>query len=235
MKLDMLRVLLCGLFLMGIVAGTVQSEEAADAGFVSMFNGEDLEGWDGRPGSWRVEDGAIIGECGGDDDPCATHYLFWTVAEPGDFIMRFEYKLSGEGSNSGVQIRSERRGDYDVWGYQADFDESGQWNGCLFQHDRGGVVMRGYRALINEDGSREEYQFADPDALLEGIRDEDWNSYEIVAVGPYIQLKINDVLMTEVIDRDEDMSREDGVIGLQLHMGPPMQVHFRDLKIKILD
>lgn len=233
MKLEILRVLTCALLLGGLVGFSVQAEES-ETGFVSMFNGEDLSGWDGRPDAWWVEDGALTAECGGEDRPCAdTHYIFWTVAEPGDFVMRFQYRL--EEGNSGVQFRSERRGDYDVWGYQADFDDTTQWNGCLFQHDRGGVVMRGFRTLIHEDGSRDEHQFADPDELQALIKPDDWNDYEITAVGPYIRLRINGELMCEVIDREEEMIREDGVIGLQVHVGEAMKVQFRDLEIKILD
>ncbi len=219
------------LFLICITPGFAHAEE--ETGFVSIFNGTDLSGWDGRPDAWRVEDGAITSDCD-EANPCAdTHYIFWTVDEPGDFILRLRYRLVG--GNSGIQFRSERRGDYDVWGYQADFEDATQWNGCLFQHDRGGVVMRGYRALLNEDGSREEVQFADPDALQAVVKEQEWNEYEITAIGQYIQLKINDVLMCEVIDRDETMSREKGVIALQMHVGTPMKVQFKDIRIKILD
>lgn len=204
-----------------------------EPGFRSMFNGRDLTGWEGKPGGWWVEDGAITSEST-EGNPCVKHhYLFWTEAEPGDFIVRFEYRLVG--GNSGVQFRSERREDYDVWGYQADMEDGDQWTGCLFQHDRGGVVMRGFEAVIHEDGMREEKAIGNPAELLKKVRRHDWNSYEVSVIGNRITLKINDVVMCSVEDHDRTYSRSRGVIALQMHPGPPMKVQFRNLRIKILD
>lgn len=203
---------------------------AAGEGFVPMFNGKDLGGWEGKPEGWWVEDGAITSEST-EEKPCLKHhYLFWTGGEPADFTLRFEYKVIG--GNSGVQFRSERRGDFDVWGYQADIEAGGEWSGCLFQHDRGGVVMRGMRAVIDADGKRTEEPFADPAALQAKIRANDWNEYEVVAQGSRITLRINGHLMCEVDDRDPNFARGRGVIALQMHPGPPMKVQFRNLRIK---
>jgi hypothetical protein len=200
-------------------------------GFISMFNGTDLTGWDGKPGGWWVEDGAITSEST-EANPCVQHhYLFWKPAQPGDFVMRFQYRLTG--GNSGVQFRSERRPDYDVWGYQADMEAGTEWTGCLFQHDRNGVVMRGYKAVIAHDGTRQEEQFASSEELQKLIKPGDWNDYEIIAEGPRITLKINGALMCEVVDKDAKMSRSRGFIALQMHPGPPMKVQFRNLRIKI--
>lgn len=201
-------------------------------GFISMFNGKDLTGWDCKPNGWWVEDGTITSEST-KEDPCVKHhYIFWKPAQPADFVMRFKYRLVG--GNSGVQFRSERRPEYDVWGYQADMEAGDQWTGCLFQHDRGGVVMRGYKAVIAVDGTKQEEQFAAPEELQKVIKAEKWNEYEIRAEGPKIQLRINGKLMCEVVDNDEKMARDKGVIALQMHPGPPMKVQFKDLRIKIL-
>jgi hypothetical protein len=109
-----------------------------------------------------------------------------------------------------------------------------QWSGCLFQHDRGGVVMRGYKAVIAADGTKQEEQFASSEELQKVIKPGKWNDYEIRAEGPRIQLRINGTLMCEVVDSDEKMARDKGVIALQMHPGPPMKVQFKDLKIKLL-
>lgn len=221
-------------------AGEVVAEEKAESklpepdkdGFIPMFNGKDLTGWDGKPGGWWVEEGAITSEST-EEEPCVKHhYLFWKLAKPADFIMRFKYRIVG--GNSGVQFRSERRPEYDVWGYQADMEAGDQWSGCLFQHDRGGVVMRGYKAVIAADGERQEEQFASPEELQKVIKPKKWNQYEIRAEGPKIQLRINGKLMCEVVDKDKEMARDKGVIALQMHPGPPMKVQFKDLRIKIL-
>jgi len=115
--------------------GTAQSAEK-EKGFVSMFNGKDLTGWEGKPGGWWVEDGTLTSQST-EENPCIKHhYLYWKGGEPADFILRFKYKLVG--GNSGVQIRSETRPNWDTWGYQADMEAGKQWTGCLFQHQRGG-------------------------------------------------------------------------------------------------
>jgi hypothetical protein len=210
---------------------------AADAekedGFENIFNGRDLSGWEGKPGGWRVEDGAITGEST-EAEPCRKHhYLFWAGARPADFILRFEYRITG--GNSGLQFRSRKKADWDTWGYQADIEAGDQWSGCLFQHDRGGVVMRGYRAVIKPDGSREEEKFADPEKLQTHIHKGKWNRYEIEARGSKIRLSINGRRMCEADDRHETLACDKGWIALQMHPGPPMKVQFRNLRIKILD
>jgi hypothetical protein len=198
-----------------------------------MFNGRDLTGWEGKPGGWWVEDGAIMSQST-IENPCVKHhYLVWQGGEPADFILRFKYKLVG--GNSGVQIRSQTRPNWDTWGYQADMEAGKQWTGCLFQHDRGGVVMRGNKAVIDQDGTSTEEVFASGEALQKQIKQDDWNDYEIVAQGSKVAIKINGHLMCEVDDRDEKLACRKGIIALQMHPGPPMDVRFRDLRIKILD
>lgn len=207
---------------------------AEEEGFVSMFNGKDLEGWETKPGGWRVEDGALTAQST-EEAPCLKHhYLYWRGAEPADFVMRFKYKIVGEGGNSGIQFRSEERPDWDTWGYQADIEAGPQWSGCLFQHDRGGVVMRGKRAVIKEDGTREEEEFVAGEDLQKVIKENDWNDYEVVAEGSHITLRINGHLMSEVDDRDEKLACKKGLIALQMHPGPPMKIQFKDLRIKII-
>ena len=63
----------------------------------------------------------------------------------------------------------------------------------------------------------------------------EWNSYTIIARGPEITLKINDIVMCQVTDQQAGMAAKDGVIALQMHPGPPMKVQFKNLRIKLLD
>ncbi len=218
-----------------LLACLFSTAQAADEeqGFVSMFNGKNLTGWEGKPGGWWVEDGAITSQST-EENPCVKHhYLYWKGGEPADFVLRFRYKLVG--GNSGVQIRSEKRPDWDTWGYQADMEAGVQWTGCLFQHDRGGVVMRGKKAVIAPDGTRTEKEFATGEELQKVIKANDWNDYEIIAKGGVIVLKINGRLMCEVDDRDRKLACKKGIIALQMHPGPPMKVQFRDMRIRLLD
>jgi hypothetical protein len=226
-----------GLLLLLALALTLPASgaPAGEEGFEPIFNGKDLSGWEGKPGGWRVEAGALTAESTV-EQPCVKHhYLTWKGGEPGDFILRFQYKMIGAGGNSGVQFRSEPRSDWDTWGYQADIENGPQWTGCLFQHDRQGVVMRGFRAKIAADGSREETAFAASETLQAVVKQDDWNDYEVEARGHHITLRINGQLMCEVEDHDAKYFRAKGILALQMHPGPPMKIQFRDLRIKMLD
>jgi hypothetical protein len=215
------------------IALGMAAHAADEEGFASMFNGVDLAGWEGKPGGWWVEDGAIT-SASTPENPCLKpHYLYWEDGEPADFILRLKYKLAG--GNSGIQFRSQTRPNFDTWGYQADMEAGQQWTGCLFQHSRGGVVMRGKRAVIAEDGTRQEEEFAPADELQKAVKADDWNDYEIVAQGSKVSLRINGQLMCEVDDRDAKLACRKGIIALQMHPGPPMKIQFKDLRIKVLD
>ena len=74
------------------------------AGWISMFDGKTLNGWDGDKSFWHVEDGAIAVEstC---EKPTGTIYLIWQGGEPADFEMKLEVKGEGAAVNSGVQYR----------------------------------------------------------------------------------------------------------------------------------
>jgi hypothetical protein len=245
------------LFVLATGAIPPLSARAADseAGFVPMFNGKDLTGWDGKPGWWRAEEGALTAEST-PAKPCdKCNYLIWQGGKPGDFELRAEYRLLGTGANSGIQFRSRALPDWDTSGYQADMESGNQWTGCLFEHTRGGVAMRGEKVLIDKDGKKKITFLGDPQKLLDksdfnaatagqpgrgaellkNIKKNDWNSYRIIARGPDITLEINGVVMSQVSDNQAGQAARDGIIALQMHPGPPMKVQFRNLRIKIFD
>jgi len=212
------------------------AQEKDKDGFASIFNGKDLTGWEADPTIWSVENGCLIGQSPGGKPYDKQNYIYWAKGEPGDFVLKLKYRLTGKGSNSGVQIRSEKRPNWDCYGYQADMEEAPNWTGCLFHHDRGAVVKRGFKGMITFDGTDQTKEFADPAELAKKYKTEgpDWNEYEISAVGSVITLKINGELMCKVDDRHEKAAKN-GIIAFQMHPGPPMKVEFKDIKIKILD
>jgi hypothetical protein len=207
---------------------------ATEDGFVSMFNGTDLSGWEGAPGWWEVRDGAIVAESTPDKPSDRTHYLYWKGGQPADFDLRCRFRISGAGGNSGIHIRSQPRPNWDIWGYQADMDTDGVYTGCLYQHDRGLVAERGQKVVIDRDGRKTISTFADSAALLEVVKDDDWNEYRIRARGPHIELWINGVLMCEVEDHEPAFALPKGIIALQMHAGPPMRIAFKDLRIRVI-
>ena len=206
--------------------------EAGDdkAGFVSLFNGKDLTGWDAKPNWWYVEDGAITSQST-PEKPCKKcNYIIWKGGKPGDFELRLKYKLVG--GNSGIQFRSQRRPDWDTFGYQADMDAAGTWTGCIFAHARGKVAGRGTRTVIDEKGKKTITKIGDPAKLLKSVKINDWNEYRIIAKGPKLTLMINGAVMCEAVDHQKGKAARDGIIALQVHPGPPMKVQFKDILLK---
>jgi len=222
-----------GLMMIGLLltsATRVLAEETED-GFVPMFNGQDLTGWEGVAGWWEVRDGAIVAEST-PEKPCRrSHYLYWTGGEPADFEMRCLYRIAGQ-ANSGIQFRSKPRPNWDTWGYQADIDTAGAYTGCLYQHERGLVAERGQRVVIDQAGRKTITAFATSAELLKAVKVDDWNEYRILAEGRRIALWINGVLMCEVEDHEEKYALPRGLIALQMHQGPPMRVEFKNLRIR---
>jgi hypothetical protein len=200
------------------------------AGRIALFDGESLDGWEGAPGWWSVENGALTAESTA-EKPCKkANYLVWTASQPGDFVLEFEVKLSAD-ANSGVQFRSERRPDHDMFGYQADMTGDGKLVGFIYHHRGGLVAGRGQQLVFTRDGQRQEIPQALPsaDKLLQAFKPGEWNRFRIRCQGPELSVTVNGTPMCAVTDRDPKTSVERGFIGLQMHPGPPMKVQFRDL------
>ena len=209
------------------------AQEKDKDGFVTIFNGKDLTGWEANPAIWSVEEGCLVGQSPEGKRYDKQDYIYWAQEEPADFVLKLKYRLTGKGSNSGVQIRSEKRPNWNCYGYQADMEEGSTHTGCLYHHSRGAVVKRGFKGLITSEGRDETKQFADPAELAKKYTTEgEWNEYEITAIGSVITLKINGELMCEVDDRHEQATKK-GIIAFQMHPGPPMKVEFKEVKIKI--
>ena len=210
-------------------------------GFVSIFNGQNLTGWQGCPNIWRVENGAIVGRTTADGPAHITynHFLIWTGGEVDDFVLRFEIKICRAG-NSGMQYRSWRNPDanrpYSVFGYQADIDGEHRFSGILYGEGfRDVLCWRGQKTVIGDDSRPTEIsRFANSDRLREKLEFEDWNHYEVIARGFTFTNIINGYVMSICTDEDTERRRESGILAIQAHTGPPMKVEVRNIRIKTL-
>jgi hypothetical protein len=189
-------------------------EEKRD-GYVLLFNGKNLDGWEGDPALWSVGNGAIVGTT--DSHPIQENTFMIYRERFSDFILRFDIKLRNH--NSGVQFRSTVLPHFVVTGYQADASEVGDhsaWGNFYEEKGRGRNVMK-----TPDEGWLKAKSV---------VRHGDWNSYEVFAQGSHMRLKFNGV---ETIDLTDDKTK-DGAIALQLHAGEPMRVEFRNLRVKVL-
>ncbi|MEX0979201.1 MAG: family 16 glycoside hydrolase [Pirellulales bacterium] len=202
-----------------------------ESGFKPIFNGQNLDGWDGNPKFWSVQDGTLTGRTTADNPTKGNTFIIWRQAPVDDFVLRLKYKIVG--GNSGIQYRSQEVDKWVVAGYQGDFEAGDTFSGILYEERlRGILAQRGQKVTIGEDGKKVAEQVANSKELQAAITKEDWNDYEIVAQGNHLIHKINGRVTAEVIDNQKDKRAASGILALQLHAGPPMTVEFKDIRLK---
>ena len=224
--------LFCQFFISLFVSFTLLGEQA-------LFNGKDLEGWDGNPIHWSVEDGAIVGVNTKENPTKGNTFLIWKGGNLKNFDLTLECKI--DSGNSGIQYRSFiKPGEHDGWrigGYQADFESGDKYSGiCYGEAFRGILCMRGDRTTLSRDQSgklvKSVEKIGETTKLGLSIKKKDWNTYRIVADGFRFEHYINGEKMCELIDNDEKERRAEGLLAFQVHAGPPMKVYFRNIVLK---
>jgi hypothetical protein len=222
--------------LAGSVFGQKQVMPLEETGFKAIFDGSTMKGWDGDPNFWRVENAALVGETAKDKQPKQNTFLIWRGGSPGNFELKLQYRLTGY--NSGIQFRSVEVPDlkYAMKGYQADMDGAQQYTGQIYEErGRGFLALRGQFTYIGDSkkpgvvGS-----LGDNAALKEFIKGDDWNDLHLIARGNTLIQILNGHVMSMLIDDDTAGRKMDGLIGIQVHLGPPMKIEVRNIRIKEL-
>jgi hypothetical protein len=202
---------IAALVMLFLVSGTANAEDREN----KLFDGQTLAGWEGDEKLFRVEEGAIVG--GNLKQAIPHNYFLCTKEQFADFDLKLKFKIIGDATNAGVQFRSQRIPDHhEVRGYQADLGE-GYW-GCLYDESRRNKVL-----ARPED-----------EALAKALKKGEWNEYRILCRGPRIQLWINEVQTVDYTERDADIESK-GIIGLQIHGGPPGEAWYKDITIERLE
>jgi len=211
------------------------------SGFVSIFDGKTLDKWDGDPAFWRVEGGAIVGQSTEQNPVKQNTFVIWRGGQPADFELKVEFRMNA--TNSGIQVRSVQLpagADIGKWvmkGYQADIDFANQFTGQIYEErGRGFLAMRGQTVYV-PDGGRPRVignlqQSADE--LKAIIKTNDWNYVHIIARGNTIIQILNGAVTSIVVDDDAKNRVLSGLLGFQMHVGPPMKVEFRNIWLKTL-
>lgn len=219
---------------------------ADDGGFEQIFDGKTLNGWDGDTAYWRAEDGNLVGEITPEKPLKSNSFIIYKGGEPGNFELKLEFKITETG-NSGINYRSELFPDvpYALKGYQADIDGKNSYTGQNYE-ERGRTTLayRGQQVTIPDtpgeskgnawtavvvDGS-----LGSADSLKALIKSNDWNECHLIIKGNRLQHYINGVLMSDVTDDDTAHRKMEGLLGMQVHVGPPMQVLYRNIRLKNL-
>ena len=208
-----------------------------ESGFTPIFDGRTLDKWEADPTYWRVQDGEIVGEVTPATLLKQNNFLIWRGGAPGNFELIVEYRISDRG-NSGINYRSvEIPGTrYLLRGYQADIDGANKYTGQNYEErGRTFLAMRGQlthvapgkpSSVIGSLGASDE--------LKAFIKPGDWNQYHLIVRGNVLIHILNGHVMSEVIDDDAANSKFAGLIGVQVHVGPPMKVEYRKFLLKTL-
>ena len=163
-----------------------------------LFDGKSLDGWDGDPRLWSVEDGAITGKTTDEFKLTENSFLVWQGGDVDNFELELEYRIVN--GNSGIQYRSFKRtdtkGEWSIGGYQADFEAGDTYSGILYgEAFRGILAQRGDVTELTRDDGRfivtRVRSIGDTNEIQKQIKKEDWNKYRIVASGFRFQHFIN--------------------------------------------
>lgn len=232
------------------------SRVSKEKGFVQIFDGKTLNGWEGDSTYWRVQDGNLVGEVTPATLLKHNSFIIWRGGVTTDFELKVEYRVSKEG-NSGINYRSEEVEElqYALRGYQSDLDGANRYSGSNYEErKRTTLASRGQKVLLNPvhapDDSADALQLhiknnlwteavvtrslGSPDSLEKYIKKEDWNEYHLIVKGNHLQHYINGVLMSDVTDNDTINRRFSGLLGVQVHVGPPMKIEYRKFRLKKL-
>ena len=206
-------------------------------GFVKIFDGKTMNGWEGDTNFWRVEDGSFVGEVTAAKPLKTNTFLIYRGGLPANFEFKAQYRISPEG-NSGVQYRSEELPNirFALKGYQADIDGADTYTGQNYEErGRGFLAMRGEKSLLKTDSKPNiTGSLGNSDSLKQSIKKGDWNEIHIIAVDNHLQHFINGILMSDATDEDAKNRKYTGVIGLQVHVMPKMKVEYRNILLKQL-
>lgn len=228
-------------------------------GFVSIFDGKTSHDWQGDPTYWRVENESLVGETKPENLLTTNNsFIIWQGGAPKDFELKMQYRVS-PGGNSGINYRSEALSEpaWTMQGYQFDIDGPlwGRDVAVPFLKDLAVLVPFLHFRVTGQNYEERARQFlalpgqlthavtGEPARVLghigystqvEQVAREDWNDAHIIARGHLLVHILNGHVTSIVVDDDQTKRRMEGKIGMQVHVGPPMKVEFRRIRIKVL-
>jgi hypothetical protein len=210
-----------------------------EPGFQPIFDGKTLSGWDGNPTYWRVENGSLVGEITPASIIKSNTFIIWRGGSPRDFELKLDFRITPDG-NSGINYRSAIVPDtvttdnkFALRGYQCDIDGRKRYTGNNYE-EKGRLFLAVRGQLTHVIGGRPPVVLSaagEPDELADSIT-ADWNSVHLLARGNVLTHLVNGRVMTVVIDDDAPNRPVDGLIGVQVHVGPPMKVEYRNIRLK---
>jgi hypothetical protein len=218
-------------------------------GYVSLFDGVSLKGWDGNSKFWRAECGEIIGESTA-RNPSGNQYLVYRDVEAHDFTLKLEIKIDNAGG-SGIQYRSKTgipwvppipldvtanvgpvNLNWMMTGPQADFwpstDPASRFTGQFYSENDPMRIMAARGNVVEGAGlgpKRLMGNIGDPTALYNAVNPAGWNEYTVIARGGTFVQIINGQLMSVMVDDDPNsLNNQSGYFGIELEANAKVEV-----------
>jgi hypothetical protein len=210
---------------------------------VALFDGKTFNGWEGNLEWFRIEDGAIV--AGTLEKPIPHNEFLCTTRDYGDFELRLQVRGSQGNVNGGIQVRSRRvPDDTEVSGYQVD---TGTISTEAMRSIPGFIseaIMREagitdqpmaciWGALYDESRRNKFLAVGGQEELAKVVKPADWNDFVVRCEGKRIQIWVNGIQTVDYTEPD-DKIEQTGIIGLQIHSGPPVEIYYRSIAIKEL-
>lgn len=214
------------------VAAAAVTVKPGPDGFVTLFNGKNLGGWEGDPQLWSVEDGALTGVT--DGSLKMNRFITWTGSTIRNFDLRVKVKIS-PGGNSGLQYRGTSRPELGldvVTGYQCDIvADNPNYNGMLYEEKGRRILSHtGEKVVVDPDGR----PWVVGLMPVKEFEPDQWHDYRVLVRGNHHQHWVDGHPTADLIDLDEKGRVLEGVLAMQVHVGPAMKVQFKDFKIQHL-
>ena len=213
--------------------------EGDEPGFTQIFDGTSLKGWEGDPRYWRVEAGSLVGEITPETVVKSNTFIIWRGGRPKDFELKLDYRITAAG-NSGINYRSTSVPDpvtpankFALRGYQFDLDGGKRYVGNNYEEK--GRLFVGVRGQVTRIvGTRPPVVLSTlgDETALASVATDDWNAVHLVIRGNTLVHMLNGRLMSVTIDDDAANRPADGLLGVQVHVGPPMKVEYRNIRLK---
>ena len=199
-------------------SGHLNAADMDEAGFKPLFDGKTFDGWEGDLKVFRIEEGTIIG--GTMKEKIPRNEFLCTKQEYGDFELRLQAKLAGDGANAGVQFRTKRiPNHHEVTGYQ-----------CDMGHMEGRSI---WGSLYDESRRKKFLSHGDKVKVEKAFKPNDWNDFVVRCEGNRVQIWLNGVQTIDYQETDATVVPS-GVIAVQIHAGPPSEASYRKIRIKPL-
>ncbi len=201
-------------------------------GFVKVFDGRTLRHWAGDKKYWSVKDGALTGVT--DGSLKMNRFITWKNSTIRNFDLRVKVKVTS-GGNSGIQYRGASRPDLGldiVTGYQCDVVAGNpNYNGMLYEEKGRRILSHtGEKVIIDSAGQ----PWVVGKMPVKEFASGEWHDFRVLVRGNQHQHWIDGHMTADLIDFDADGRASEGVLAVQVHVGPAMTIQYKDFLIKHL-